>query len=65
MSQFGEGEKSRTSNSSPEFDVGRGLIPGHVLHPFLLALHTNLAADVVKLGVRVTRSKRLKGIIKE
>ena len=25
--------------------------PGHILHPFLLALHTNLAADVAKLGV--------------
>ena len=23
----------------------------HALHPFLLALHTNLAADVAKLGV--------------
>ena len=32
--------------------MGRGLSPSHVLHPFLLALHTNLAADVAKLGVR-------------
>ena len=39
------------SNPSSEFDVGRGSSPGHVLHPFLLALHTNLAADVAKLGV--------------
>jgi hypothetical protein len=31
--------------------VGRGSSPGHVLHRFLLALHTNLAADVAKLGV--------------
>ena len=31
--------------------MGRGSSPGHVLHPFLLALHTNLAADVAKLGV--------------
>jgi hypothetical protein len=31
--------------------VGRGSSPGHVLHPFLLALHTNLAADVAKLGM--------------
>ena len=33
---------------SSEFEVGRGSSPGHVLHPFLLALHTNLAADVAK-----------------
>jgi len=25
--------------------------PSHVLHPFLLALYTNLAADEAKLGV--------------
>ena len=31
--------------------MGRGLSPGHVLHCFLLALHTNLAADEAKLGV--------------
>jgi len=31
--------------------VGRGSSPSHVLHPFLLALHTNLAADLAKLGV--------------
>ena len=49
---FGEGEKFRTAlKSNSKFDVGCGLSPGHVLHPFLLALHTNLAADVAKLGV--------------
>ena len=31
--------------------MGRGSSPGHVLHRFLLALHTNLAADEAKLGV--------------
>ena len=31
--------------------MGRGSSPGHVLHCFLLALHTNLAADEAKLGV--------------
>ena len=31
--------------------MGRGSNPGHVLHRFLLALYTNLAADVAKLGV--------------
>ena len=31
--------------------MGYGLSPGHALRPFLLALHTNLAADVAKLGV--------------
>ena len=45
-------------NLSSEFDVGRGSSPGHVLHPFLLALHTNLAADVAKLGVRRARTPR-------
>ena len=43
-------------NRSSEFNVGRGSSPGHVLHPFLLALHTNLAADVAKLGVRRART---------
>ena len=52
ITTFSEGEKFRTaSNSNSEFDVGRGSSPGHVLHPFLLALHANLAADVAKLGV--------------
>ena len=31
--------------------------PGHILHPFLLALHTNLAADVAKLGVCRARTR--------
>jgi len=35
--------------------VGRGLSPGHVLHPFLLALYTNLATDVAKLGACAAR----------
>ena len=49
---FGEGEKFRIAlKLSSEFDVGRGSSPGQVLHLFLLALHTNLAADVAKLGV--------------
>jgi hypothetical protein len=39
-----------------EFDVGRGSSPGHVLHRFLLALYTNLAADVAKLGVCCART---------
>jgi len=52
ITTFGEGEKFRiASKSSFEFDVGRGLSPGRVPRPFLLALHTNLAADVAKLGV--------------
>jgi len=51
-------EESRTaSNPGSEFNVGRGSSPGHVLHPFLLALHTNLAADVAKLGVCRTRTQ--------
>jgi len=37
--------------------VGRGSSPGHVLHPFLLALYTNLAADVAKLGVCAARTQ--------
>ena len=53
---FGEGEKFRIAlKSSSEFNVGHGLSPGHILHPFLLALHTNLAADVAKLGVARAR----------
>ena len=53
IATFREREKFRiASNRSSEFDVGRGSSPSHVLHPFLLALHTNLAADVAKLGVR-------------
>jgi len=52
ITTFGEGEKFRiASKSSSKFDVGRGSSPGHVLHPFLLALHTKLAADEAKLGV--------------
>jgi len=52
ITTFGKGEKFRiASKLSSEFDVGRGSSPGHVLHRFLLALHTNLAADVAKLGV--------------
>ena len=44
---FGEGEKLRiASKSSSEFNAGRGLSPGHVLHP----------ADVAKLGVCRTRA---------
>ena len=45
----GKGEEFRiASRSSSELriQVGRGSSPGHVLHLFLLALHTNLAADV-------------------
>ena len=42
--------------NSFKIEVGRGSSPGHVLHPFLLALHTNLAADVAKLGVCVLRA---------
>jgi len=45
------------SNPSSEFDMGRGSSPGHVLHPFLLALHTNLAADEAKLGVCRARTQ--------
>ena len=37
--------------------MGRGSSPGYVLHPFLLALHTNLAADVAKLGVCRARTR--------
>ena len=37
---FGEGEKFRTaSNSSSQFEVGRGSSPSHLLRLFLLALH--------------------------
>ena len=36
---------------------GLWLSPGHVLHPFLLALHTDLAADVAKLGVCRARTR--------
>jgi len=50
ITTFGKREKYRmASNPSSEFDVGRGSSPGRVLHPFLLALHTNLAADVTQL----------------
>jgi len=52
ITTFGEGEEFRTvSNPSSQFKVGCGSSPGHALHPFLLALHTNLAADEAKLGV--------------
>ena len=52
ITTFSKGEKFRIAlKSSSEFDVGRGSSPGQVLHLFLLALHTNLAADVAKLGV--------------
>ena len=37
--------------------MGRGASPGHVLHPFLLALYTNLAEDEAKLGVCVARTR--------
>ena len=52
ITTFGEGEKFRiASKLSSKFDVGCGSGPSHVLRPFLLALHTNLAADVAKLGM--------------
>jgi hypothetical protein len=52
ITTFGKGEKFRIpSKSSSAFDMGLGSSTGHVLHLFLLALHTNLAADVAKLGV--------------
>jgi len=52
ITTFGEGEKFRTAlNSSSQFNVARGSSPSHILHCFLLALHTNLAADEAKLGV--------------
>ena len=58
ITTFGKGEEFRTaSNPSSKFDVGRGSSPGHVLHPFLLALHTNLATDVAKLGVCRARTQ--------
>ena len=37
--------------------MGRGLSLGYVLRRFLLALHTNLAADVAKLGVCRARTR--------
>ena len=37
--------------------MGRGSSPGHVLHPFLLALYTNLATDEAKLGVYCARTR--------
>ena len=49
ITTFGKEEKFRVAlKSSSEFDVGRGLSSGQVLHLFLLALYTNLAADVAK-----------------
>ena len=52
ITTFSEGEKFRIAlKLSSEFDVGRGLSSGQVLHLFLLALYTNLAVDVAKLGV--------------
>ena len=51
ITTFSKEEKFRiASNSSFQCEVGHGSSPGHALHPFLLALHTNLAADVAKLG---------------
>jgi len=46
MLQFGE-EFRIASKSSSELRIrgGPNSDPGHVLHPFLLAVHTNLAAD--------------------
>jgi hypothetical protein len=53
ITTFSKGEKFRIASklSELQFDVGRGSSPGHVLHCFLLALYTNLAADEAKLGV--------------
>ena len=49
---FSEGEKFKTAlKLSSKFNIGCSLSPSYILHPFLLALHTNLAADVAKLGV--------------
>jgi len=45
ITTFGEGEKFRMASNS---GIGRDSSPGHVLHLFLLALHTNLAAGVAK-----------------
>ena len=57
ITTFGKGEKFGIAlKSSSEFDVGRSS-PGHVLHPFLLALHTNLAADLAKLGACRARTR--------
>jgi hypothetical protein len=58
ISQLLVREEFRTaSNPSSKFDMGHGSSPGHVLHPFLLALHTNLAAGVAKLGVCRARTQ--------
>jgi hypothetical protein len=49
---FGEGEKFRIALNwaqSSEFEVGHGLSPNHALHPFLLALYTNLGEAQAKL----------------
>ena len=43
------GEVQNSFKSELRIRCGRG--SGHVLHPFLSALHTNLAADVAKLVV--------------
>ena len=52
ITTFSKGEKFRTAlNPSSKFDIGCGLSSGHVLYPLLLALYTDLATDVVKLGM--------------
>lgn len=44
-------EKLQNRAQSSELEVDRGSSPDHVPHPFMLALHTNLAADVAKFDV--------------
>ena len=49
---FSKGGKSQiASDLSSKFEVASGPSQGHILHLFLLALHTNLAAGLAKLGV--------------
>jgi len=51
ITAFSKGGKSRiASDLSSKFEVA-GPSQGHILHLFLLALHTNLAAGLAKLGV--------------
>ena len=51
ITAFGKGGKLRIAlDLSFKFEVA-GLSQGHILHLFLLALHTNLAAALAKLGV--------------
>ena len=53
ITTFGKGEKFRIAlKLSSELRIRCGpWLTGYVLHRFLLALYTNLAADEAKLGI--------------